>query len=96
LATEFGMYVGPGSEKKRDNKIAEKQERMEKESMRSGDSKISVGSKLSNRATVKEVKEEDWKFTGEIDIKSNKYFKCKRCNKEKVRDDNRRTHKCIA
>ena len=77
MATEFGMYVGPGSEKKRDNKIAEKQERMEKESMRSGDSKISVGSKLSNRATVKEVREEDWEFCEKLG--KYRYYACKKC-----------------
>jgi hypothetical protein len=74
------MHVGPGSEKKkRDNKIVEKQERMEKESMRSGDSKISVGSKLSNRATVKEVREEDWNLTDRKDKNNNKFYKCKHC-----------------
>jgi hypothetical protein len=43
LATKFNMYVGPGSNK-RDNKAANKniqQEHMEKESMRSSESKIS-------------------------------------------------------
>jgi len=42
LATKFGMYVGPGSGNKRDEKAAGKlQEQMEKESARSGTSKIS-------------------------------------------------------
>jgi len=42
------MYVGPRSEKKRNEKATEKlQEHMEKESVRSEDSKIS---KYSNRA----------------------------------------------
>ncbi len=35
------MYVSPGSEKKRDSKAAEKQERIEKESIRSGESMLS-------------------------------------------------------
>jgi len=41
LAADLGMYVGPSSEKKRDGKASNKiQEQMEKESVKSGASKI--------------------------------------------------------
>jgi len=50
---------------------------MENESVRSGESKISsatVGSKLSNRAIVKEVREDDWELTGRKDKNNNKFY----------------------
>ena len=75
------MYVGPGSEKKRDEKAVRKQQdKMEIESNISG-SKVSkaVGSKLSNRAIVKEVQEDDWELTERKDKNSNKFYCCKHC-----------------
>ena len=100
------MYVGPGSSNKRDKKAAGKlQEHMEKESVKSGDSKISrstagrfegkykVGDKTTGGAIVKEVVETDWKFT-EKDKKGNGYYVCLKCQKKDVRNDNRKYHHC--
>ena len=59
----------------------------------SRNSKFIIGSKLGNRATVKEVKEEEWKLIR----KEGKYsfYCCLLCQSQKeVRKDNRRTHVC--
>jgi len=53
-----------------------------------------VGSRLSSGAVIKEVKETSWELT-ETDEKRNKYYKCKLCKKNRVRQDNRRTHVCV-
>jgi hypothetical protein len=64
---------------------ANRQEKSETKSVaRSGISKHTVGSKLGNRAIVKEVSEKDWIFISK-DEKRNKYYQCKRCNKENIR-----------
>jgi hypothetical protein len=87
---------------KRDEKAAGKlQEQMEKESIMSGKSMISgsskvskaVGSKLSNRAIVKEVQEDNWELTERKDKNSNKFYCCKHCQHE-CRKYDRKTHKC--
>jgi hypothetical protein len=94
LNKQFG--VNGGGLKKRDNKAGDKerekedkkQEQMERQSVAS-----TMKSKLSNRAILKEVVESNWEFLGK-DEKRNKCYKCLLCKKEKVRSDNRRTHKC--
>ena len=54
-----------------------------------------VGSKLSNRAFVKEVVEEDWKDLNEKDKYRNKLFQCLKCgNAKRVRAQDRKTHRC--
>jgi hypothetical protein len=55
---ELNMYVGPGSEKKRNEKASGKlQEQMEKESMRSGDSRIN---RSTSGAIIRAIVEEEW------------------------------------
>ena len=84
---KFGIKeAGAGEKKKRD--------KLETESMRSGGSSVTTGSKLSNRAIVKNVIEQEWEFI-RTDEKSNKYYACMLCNKKNVRGDNRRTHTCV-
>jgi len=52
------MYVGPGSEKKRNEKASGKlQEQMEKESMRSGDSRIN---RSTSGAIIRAIVGEEW------------------------------------
>jgi len=95
------MYVGPGSlEKKRNEKIAGKlQEQMEKESVKSGDSKISrskysVGDRSSSGAIIKEVIELEWSCSGK-NMQRISIYTCLLCDKQGVRSDHRRTHACI-
>ena len=41
MAADLGMYVGPSLEKKRDGKAGKQHEQMEKESVKSGVSRVS-------------------------------------------------------
>jgi hypothetical protein len=83
--TSSEMLFGESSanDKKREAKALHKEDDMI--SMTSKKSSLTVGSRLSNRSFLKEVIEENWKATGEIDKKSNKYYQCKLCLKERVR-----------
>jgi DNA-binding PadR family transcriptional regulator len=56
---------------------------------------FTVGSRLSNGAILKEVSKEQWTFTGEVDSKKRKFYKCNECGRARTRDDNRKTHKCV-
>lgn len=69
--------------RKRDKKFVEK----------STASKYTVGSRLDSGAIVKLVKSEDWELSG-TDNKRNKLYNCRKCKKEGIRHDNRRTHRC--
>ena len=92
---------GESAEKKRDGKAGgkeqQRQDKSERLSLMSDDSRISkvtVGSKLSNRAIVREVKEDDWKLIGK-DKKYNKLYECNICGKKSVAKHNRNTHCCV-
>lgn len=90
-------------QKKIDDKVAgkeqDRQDKIETQSASSGNSniskisKVTVGSKLSNGATVKEVKEDDWIITDRKDKNSNIFYGCKHCRKE-CRKYDRKTHRC--
>ena len=111
-AKQLGLNCGPQKEKKRDNKAVdkeqEKQNKMEKESQRSGESNISgisrstngrfegkykVGDKTASGAFIKEVVETDWNFI-EKDKKGNKFYQCLKCEKKEVRGHHRSVHSC--
>ena len=80
--------------RKRLQKEGDKQERLEKESVKSGCSKVSkysVGNKLPSGAIVKEVKENDWEFVKREGGRD--WFVCKHCKKV-FRKDARKTHSC--
>jgi hypothetical protein len=89
------MYVSPGSEKKRDNKIADKQEKLEKESIRSGESMVSKISRSTNGRIAPLAPWTEhcaWKITGEIDHSRRKYYRCACGKVERIRADNRQRH----
>jgi len=79
---------------------------MEKESVRSGESKASrstngrfegkykVGDKTASGALIKKIVESDWEFV-EKDKKGNAYYKCLKCEHAlKTRKDDRKKHGC--
>jgi len=97
----FGDKEGP---KKRDVKADEKeqqrQEKMEHESIRSGDSKVSgttIKSTTTNRsksgAIIRELVESEWEELGR-DKHRNLLFKCLACSKQNIAKSNRSTHAC--
>ena len=72
------MYVGPGSlEKKRNEKIAGKlQEQMEKESMRSGESKTSFCGNMGKPGTIFVINDVSFTVLNEKDAKGNRMVLC--------------------
>jgi hypothetical protein len=99
----FGEKVGSNNgNKKRETKATDKDDMRSEHSgktnktSKSGrfEAKYKVGDITSNGATIKEVKEEDWKFV-ERDKKGNGYYKCLKCQNEKrVLKSNRKIHAC--
>jgi hypothetical protein len=83
--------AGGSISKKRDEKVAKKQlDKMEKDSVKSGDSKVirstngrfeakyTIGDRTTSGARIKRVIELDWKFL-EKDKKGNSYYQCLKC-----------------
>jgi len=95
LAADLGMYVGPSLEKKRDGKAAGKQhEQIEKESVKSGVSRVSnksFGNALKGApGTLFVVNGISFTVLNEKDAKGNRMVQCQ-CE-DKMRRDNTKRH----